>query len=84
MTLPPPARPSLGERLPDIPGDSDNVYDQGPITLDGSGKHRIYDPRTGQGWVTLTCPRTGHEYLHLIGAPNKFELLCRGCRRTIG
>ena len=64
----------------DIANDSDQVTDLGP-TIKNSKKHILADSHDGK--CTLYCPSTKHKYLHLINVPNKFALICRGCKEII-
>jgi len=64
------------EQLPDVEGDSDEVYDLGYYEKAKNHRHhRILDC---EGSIVV-CPKTEHSYLHIIKVPNKSVLKCRGC-----
>jgi hypothetical protein len=60
--------------------DSDIVVDLGISTTGGHG-HVIKDDHNGA--CILYCPVTKHEFKHIITAPNKLALLCRGCGEAV-
>jgi len=73
---------------PPIRSDSDKVYNIGTDIDIGerykfkkSHKHKIFS--IGSGKVIVYCPKAKRYYLHIINAPNKFALLCRGCNETM-
>lgn len=60
--------------------DSDDVTDLGVFSFTKSNKHVIEE---SVGSCDLFCPETKHKYKHIINDPNKNELICRGCGKTV-
>lgn len=73
--------PALPQALVLCPGDSDTVQDLGELFMAKGRKHKITE--NNNGTCDVFCPHSRHKYRHTIKVPNKNELVCRGCGRTI-
>ena len=81
-----------GILLPKLENSCDDVYDRGAIGFMLRVKvffhlenHIIIEASESgeQGWCEMLCSKIGKRYRHYINCPNTFELICRGCKKTI-